>query len=63
MSKNISHKIALIKLGLSQRDIAKLLHYSESYISMLISGNRKNEKFEKLIELLTTKNGNAEVIG
>lgn len=63
MSKNISHKIALMQLGITQRQIARMLHYSESYVSMLISGERKNERFDKFLELLTTSNGNNEVIG
>lgn len=63
MSRNILHKITLMQSGITQRQLAKMLHYSESYISMLISGERKNEKFDKLIELLSTTDGNDEVIG
>lgn len=63
MSKNILHKIALMQLGITQRQIARMLHYSESYVSMLISGERKNERFDKFIELLTTSDGNNEVVG
>ena len=63
MSKNILHKITLMQLGITQRQLARMLHYSESYVSMLISGERKNERFDKFIELLTTSDGNNEVIG
>ena len=50
MSKKIismKYKIALMRLGITQREAAKILDFSESYISMLISGQRSNERFNK----------------
>ena len=52
-----------MQLGITQRQLARMLHYSESYVSMLISGERKNERFDKFLELLTTSDGNNEVVG
>ena len=50
MSKKFLHKITLIKNGITQRQVAEMLHYSESYVSMLISGERKSKRFDKFIE-------------
>jgi predicted transcriptional regulator len=50
MSKKIismKYKIALMRLGITQREAAKILDFSESYISMLVSGQRSNERFDK----------------
>ena len=57
MSKNISYKIVLMKNGITQRQVAKMLHYSESYVSMLISGERKCERFDKFIKCLSNMDG------
>ena len=62
MNKSISYKIVLIKNGITQRQVAQILHFSESYVSMLISGERKNEIFDKFIDFLTTKDESSEVI-
>ena len=56
MKKSISYKIILIKNGITQRQIAQMLHYSESYVSMLISGERKCERFDKFIKGLSMDN-------
>ena len=50
MGKKFLHKITLIKNGITQRQVAEMLHYSESYVSMLISGERKSQRFDKFIE-------------
>ena len=50
MSKNLismKYKIALLRLGITQREAAKALGFSESYISMLVSGQRSNNKFDE----------------
>lgn len=52
MSKKFLHKMTLIKNGITQRQVAEMLHYSESYVSMLISGERKSKRFDKFIESL-----------
>ena len=48
MSKksNIKLKIALLRLGLTQREAAEILGFHESYISLLLQGKRKNKLFE-----------------
>lgn len=53
MSKNlisIKYKIALLRLGITQREAAKTLGFSESYISMLVSGQRKNKRFNEWLK-------------
>jgi len=53
MSKNLismKYKIALLRLGITQREAAKTLGFSESYISMLVSGQRKNNKFNEWLK-------------
>ena len=53
MSKKIismKYKIALMRLGITQREAAKILDFSESYISMLVSGQRTNEKFDNWLK-------------
>ena len=48
MSKKIismKYKIALMRLGITQREASSILGFSESYISMLVSGQRSNERF------------------
>ena len=60
MGKNI--KIELIKLGITQRDLADFLGFNESYISLLISGKRKNKTFsdwvKKVLKIDLSKGGN-----
>lgn len=46
---NIQYKIGLLKLGITQRQLAKQLGVTESYISMLLAGKRKNEQFNNWI--------------
>jgi predicted transcriptional regulator len=43
----MKYKIALLRIGITQREAAKTLGFSESYISMLVSGQRSNNKFDK----------------
>ncbi len=53
MSKNLismKYKIALLRLGITQREAAKTLGFSESYISMLVSGQRKNKRFNEWLK-------------
>ena len=50
MSKKIismKYKIALMRIGVTQREAANILGFSESYISMLVSGQRSNKKFDE----------------
>jgi transcriptional regulator with XRE-family HTH domain len=46
----MKYKIALLRLGITQREAAKTLGFSESYISMLVSGQRKNKKFNEWLK-------------
>ena len=48
MGKNI--KIELLKLGITQRELADFLGFNESYISLLISGKRKNKTFSDWVK-------------
>ena len=43
-------KIGLLKLGITQRELADFLGFDESYISLLISGKRKNRIFNDWVE-------------
>ena len=60
MGKNI--KIELLKLGITQRELADFLGFNESYISLLISGKRKNKTFsewvKKVLKIDLSKGGN-----
>ena len=60
MGKNI--KIELLKLGITQRELANFLGFNESYISLLISGKRKNKTFsdwvKKVLKIDLSKGGN-----
>ena len=60
MGKNI--KIELLKLGINQRELADFLGFNESYISLLISGKRKNQTFndwvKKVLKIDLSKGGN-----
>ena len=42
---SMKYKIALMRIGITQREAANILGFSESYISMLVSGQRSNERF------------------
>lgn len=44
-------KIALIEMGISQKELAQKLGYTEQYISMLLSGKRQCEQFNKWFEI------------
>jgi len=46
----MKYKIALLRLGITQREAAKTLGFSESYISMLVSGQRKNKRFNEWLK-------------
>ena len=46
----INYKIALMQFGISQRELANTLGYSEQYISMILAGKRKNKRFENWIK-------------
>lgn len=43
----INYKIALIKFGITQRELANTLGYSEQYISMILSGKRECKQFDE----------------
>ena len=47
-----SVKIALIERGWTQKDLARKLGYSESYISMVVNGTRNNEDIVKQIRVV-----------
>ena len=47
--KLLENKIILLGLGITQREIAKQLNMAESYVSLLMSGKRKNKDFDNLM--------------
>ena len=55
MDKSKFYKITLIKNNLTQKDVAKVLNYTDSYVSMLISGKRYCERFDDFIENVLNK--------
>ncbi len=55
--KTIKYKLALMKAGFSQKDVADFFGVSESYISMIIAGKRENKKFENWIAPLIDLEG------
>lgn len=44
------YKLGLVKLDLKQKDLAKILKISESYLSQLMSCQRKNDAFQKWMD-------------
>ena len=42
----INYKIALMQFGISQRELANTLGYSEQYISMILAGKRSCKRFD-----------------
>ena len=56
-TKYIENKIILFKMGISQRELAKKLGYAESYISLLMSGKRQNETFDRIISCYKSATG------
>lgn len=49
INKFLENKILLLELGITQREIAKQLNMAESYVSLLMSGKRKNKDFDNLM--------------
>jgi len=45
-SKSIKYKIILLQLGISQRELADILGFTESYISMIMKGKRVNKQLD-----------------
>ena len=45
-AKNLSYKIILLQLGISQRELTNTLGLSEQYVSMLLAGKRKCKVFD-----------------
>ena len=43
----INYKIALKQFGISQRELANTLGYSEQYISMILAGKRSCKRFDE----------------
>lgn len=52
--KFLENKIILLGLGITQREIAKQLNMAESYVSLLMSGKRKNKDFDNLMSQYKT---------
>ena len=46
----VEYKILLLRLGVSQRELAQKLGYYESYVSQIIAGKRKSKRFEEFIQ-------------
>ena len=47
----VEYKILLLRLGVSQRELAQKLRYCESYVSQIIAGKRKSKRFEEFIQI------------
>ena len=45
----LNYKIALMQFGISQRELAETLGYTEQYISMVLAGKRECKKFDEWI--------------
>ena len=56
MNKSKYYKITLINSNVTQKNVAKILNYTESYVSMLIAGKRVSERFDNFIKFLAKKN-------
>lgn len=56
MNKSKYYKITLINSNVTQKDVAKILNYTESYVSMLIAGKRVSERFDNFIKFLAKEN-------
>ena len=48
--KKTNYKIGLMQFGISQRELANTLGYSEQYISMILAGKRKCRKFDEWLQ-------------
>ena len=46
----VEYKILLLRLGISQRELAQKLGYCESYVSQIIAGKRKSKRIEEFIQ-------------
>lgn len=46
----VEYKILLLKLGITQRELAQKLGYCESYISQIIAGKRKSKSFDEFLQ-------------
>ena len=46
----LNYKIALMQFGISQRELAETLGYTEQYISMVLAGKRECKKFDEWIQ-------------
>ena len=46
----VEYKILLLRLGVSQRELAQKLGYCERYVSQIIAGKRKSKRFEEFIQ-------------
>lgn len=46
----LNYKIALMQFGISQRELANTLGYSEQYISMILSGKRECKRFNEWLQ-------------
>lgn len=45
-----NYKIGLMQFGISQRELANILGYSEQYISMILAGKRNCKKFDEWLQ-------------
>lgn len=46
-AKLITYKIILLELGISQRELANTLGFTESYICMIMKGKRSNNQVDQ----------------
>ena len=56
MKKNIALKVAILKSGLSQRELSKITEISESLLSLAVNGkiNLLKEQSERISKALKT---------
>jgi transcriptional regulator with XRE-family HTH domain len=50
IEKKLEYKILFFRLGITQREVAQKLGFSESYVSQIIAGKRSCKAFDEWIE-------------
>jgi transcriptional regulator with XRE-family HTH domain len=50
IEKKLEYKILFFRLGITQREVAHKLGFTESYISQIIAGKRKSKIFDEWIQ-------------
>jgi transcriptional regulator with XRE-family HTH domain len=50
LEKKLEYKILFFRLGITQREVAQKLGFSESYVSQIIAGKRTSKIFDEWIK-------------